>query len=851
MREQLGGAAGNSMADQMHTGPSKMTPERWAQVDAVLSEALERKADQRADFLAQRCNGDDDLRRQVQALLTAHDAAGSFLDTLPRLSPPGIASPVEVATGRHIGPYRVLGEIGHGGMGAVYRAVRDDDQYRKEVAIKLVRGGLASEFIIERFKAERQILADLEHANIARLIDGGTTEEGWPYFSMEYVEGQPIDEYCAAHNLSTRQRLELFLTACAAVQYAHQRLVIHRDLKPSNILVTNDGIIKLLDFGIAKLLGPEATTAMQATGVAMMTPQYASPEQVQGQSITTASDVYSLGLLLYELLARQPAYKFEKLSTEEIVRVVCHLEPPRPSAVAPKGLSRQLQGDLDTIVLMAVRKDPARRYASVQELSQDIRRHLAGLPVQARGDSLRYRAGKFVQRHKAGVGAAGLIGLSLIGGIVATSRQARIAEANRAQAERRFTDVRKLANSFLFEFNEAIQNLPGTIQARQLMVKRAADYLDSLSKEAQNDAALQRELATAFERLAEIQGGAAGVNIGDSKGALESYGKALAIRRALLERVPADAADVTAMAHLEVLRGSFLAGTGELGRAEESFRSAIQRLEGLANVKGQGTDLRRELAVAYHRMAWAMTQRGDDQAALESLQKATPLAEAFCADHPRDTSALASLAFIRNDLADGLLKAGQSEAAEESRRKARLIQESLVEAEPTNARFRRDLIVTLMSEGNHLSALGKHRESFTSYARALSLAEALRAADPRDRWVPIAIAMLNSSWGSALLQVGEARAGIERLRQAVLHGEPVVAGDPANAFTRNQLAKMYTRLGVALQQNGTDPGSAAEGCRFLRRAVDSWEALRATGKASSEHQAEIELAADSLSRCSR
>ncbi len=822
-----------------------ITPERWKRVSELFQAALAYKPGARDEFLAREAGADSTLAEEVLRLLASDESASEFLNTPPAPDSLSFVSekPAPVTVGRRIGPYRLLGEIGRGGMGTVHRAVRDDDQFKKQVAIKLVREEMGSDLVIERFKAERQILANLEHPNIARLIDGGTTPEGWPYFSMEYVEGRPIDQYCASRNLSTRERLELLLTVCSAVQYAHQRLVIHRDLKPSNILVTEEGTPKLLDFGIAKLLGADAGPSMTLTNFPLMTPEYASPEQVKGEPITTASDVYSLGMLLYELLARRRAYGFGTRSPEEIVRTVCQEEPQRPSAVAPRELSRQLAGDLDTIVLMAVRKDPTRRYASVQELSQDIRRHLSGLPVQARGDSLSYQAGKFVQRHKAAAAAAALVGLSLVGGIVATTRQARI-------AERRFSDVRKLANAFLFEFHEAIQNLPGSMPARQLVVKRAAEYLDSLSKEAQHDSTLQRELATAFERLAEIQGGAAGVNIGDNKGALESYAKALAIRRALLERAPADAADVEAIAQLEVLLGSFFAGTGELKRAEDSFRSAVQRLEGLAN-RGQGPDLRRQRAVAYHRMAYAITRRGDERTALELLQKATPLAEAFCADHPSDASALASLAFIRNDFADRLLIAGRPEAAEESRRRARLIQESLIEAEPNNARFRRDLILTLMSEGNHLSSIGNHRGSFTHYARALSLAEALLAADPRDRWVPVAVAMLNSSWGSALIQVGDTRAGIERLRQAVLRGESVVAGDPTHTFMRNQLAKMYSQLGDALQQEGTQPGAAAEGCRFLQRAVDTCEALRAEGKASGDLHAVAELATARLARCRR
>jgi serine/threonine protein kinase len=423
-----------------------MTPERRQRVEELFEAALAEEPATWASFLAEAAAGDANLAQEVLALLDSHGKA--FGDRTLESPSEFVALPV----GRRIGPYRVLSEIGHGGMGTVYRAIRDDDQYRKQVAIKLVRRGMDSDFVIQRFKAERQILANLEHPNIARLIDGGTTEEGWPYFSMEYVDGQPFDEFCNSRDLSIRQRLELFRKVCSAVQYAHQRLVIHRDLKPSNILVTEDGTPKLLDFGIAKLVQDQtAHGATLFTGFPMMTPEYASPEQVRAESVTTATDVYSLGMVLYKLLARKRAYELRTGSPEEISRVVCQVEPERPSAVAPRELARELAGDLDTIVLKAVRKEPARRYQSVQELSEDIGRYLEGLPVLARGDAASYRAAKFVGRHQAGVAATALVGLSLIGGIVATSRQARIAEANRARAERRFNEVRKLANAVMFK----------------------------------------------------------------------------------------------------------------------------------------------------------------------------------------------------------------------------------------------------------------------------------------------------------------------------------------------------------------------------------------------------------------
>jgi serine/threonine protein kinase len=455
-----------------------MTPERWAQVKEVLYAVLDLEPEQRPGYLNRVCANEPSLRLEVESFILSHAQVDS--DFLKTIDPDGAGrdgiEARQSLVGRLIGPYRIVEEIGAGGMGEVYRAVRADDQYQKQVAIKVVRRGFDTDSGLRRFKAERQILASLDHPNIARLLDSGSTEDSLPYVVMELVEGQAIDEYCDGHNLSLVERLQLFRVVCAAVHYAHQHLVVHRDLKPGNILVTEEGAPKLLDFGIAKLLAPEVFSQSldrTATLMRVMTPEFASPEQVRGESITTASDVYSLGVVLYRLLTGCSPYRIKSEAPHEIAREICEVEPQKPSTAITRpqeqvtgsemsvGMPpsvparkqemrrrrRRLAGDLDNIVLMALRKEPQRRYSSVAQFSEDIRRHLEGLPVVARKDTVGYRTSKFVTRHKAGVAAAAFVVILLTAGVVALVRETRIAAVHQRRAEARFNDVRKLANS--------------------------------------------------------------------------------------------------------------------------------------------------------------------------------------------------------------------------------------------------------------------------------------------------------------------------------------------------------------------------------------------------------------------
>jgi eukaryotic-like serine/threonine-protein kinase len=403
-----------------------MRPERWNQIEGLFLQAVEISPAEREQFLAQVCQGDQALRQELNSLLacdapTTPLVKGSFLPKESTQNHPALEVAPDMA-GHRIGPYRLVRLLGRGGMGSVHLAVRDDDQYQKEVAIKVLKRGMDTDFMLHRFRQERQILANLEHPFIARLLDGGATGDGLPYFVMEYVHGVPITKYCDEQDLDLGERLRLFRLVCEAVQYAHQHLVIHRDLKPGNILITQERIPKLLDFGIAKLMRSDRPTeAATITGPEqrMMTPDYASPEQFRGQTISTSSDIYSLGAVLYELVTGQRPHQWNPDSLAAMEKAICEVEPEKPSLAVSRGSEevphlrrqrqRQLSGDLDNIVLTALRKEPQRRYPSVSELSEDIRRHMEGLPVTAREDRFTYRLGKFVRRNKLAVGAAFLV----------------------------------------------------------------------------------------------------------------------------------------------------------------------------------------------------------------------------------------------------------------------------------------------------------------------------------------------------------------------------------------------------------------------------------------------------------
>ncbi len=610
-----------------------MADERWLRVKSLFGEALDLPPDRRAALLDGQAADDPSIAAEVRSLLEAHQTAGHFIETPAGVAAARAAGLAVAVEGRLVGPYKIIREIGRGGMGTVYLAARADGSFDRQVALKVLRPGLDTEEILQRFRHERRTLAGLDHPNIARLLDGGSTADGLPFFAMEYVEGTPIDRYCNERRLPVAGRLDLCCTLARAVQAAHRALVVHRDLKPDNVLVTPDGTVKLLDFGIAKVLTPHATRTPETRAAwRPMTPEYASPEQVLGQPITTSTDVFALGILLYELLTgRRPfggslgadagsvgagAPARPKLLEQEILEGA----PPLPSAVVTDSfaaacgttaaaLRRQLAGDLDAIVAMALRKEPHRRYGAAEGMADDIRRHLASQPVLARKGAFAYRAGRFLRRHAFGAAAAAIVAVLLAAGVIGVVWQARVAgvERDRARIE---TEKAREVNAFL---QEMLRSPDPQNQGRAVTV---VDTLDRAARRLDRERGIHPEVE-------------AGVRcaLGAAYGALGLYEPAEIQLRSALSRLPTSSvADRARAAEVETELAGVLSGRGDAAAAEALYLRALAALD----AAGQASTLPR--ADVLNGLGEVLRGRGDDAAAETRYREALAIRQRLLGD---------------------------------------------------------------------------------------------------------------------------------------------------------------------------------------------------------------------------
>ena len=796
-----------------------MNPERWQQVRELLDRAIAASADERPALLETACAGDAELRSEVESLLRSHQQAGTEFLKKPALDVSVAVTDETPRLGRRVGVYRLIEKIGQGGMGDVYRAERADGQYDKQVAIKFVRAGLDTAAILDRFRNERQVLASLDHPNIARLIDGGTTEDGVPYLVMELIEGTPIDDYCDERKLAIPQRLHLFMQVCAAVQYAHQHLVIHRDIKPGNILVTGEGYPKLLDFGIAKLLDPAGGPEMTLTMAHPLTPEYASPEQVRGESITTATDVYSLGVVLYQLLTGNSPYPPRKTTApHELARAICEYEPLRPSSiisrrvgaentaatgaerlrlvgeVSPGKLRRRLAGDLDTIVMRAMHKEPLRRYVSVEQFSEDIRRHLVGLPVLARRDSWSYRAGKFLTRHKIGVAASAVILLAIAGGIGATIREARIADQNARRAEERFNDVRKLAKSLMFEIYDSIREVPGSTDARRLIATRALEYLDKVSGESKGDISLQKELAAAYERVGDVLGYPYSANLGDSAGALATYRKALAIRESLGAALPADVETQRDLVDIYYRMAQVFETIGKFSDALVYFGKA-QVLSGRLASGNHDPILADHYAGTYYFTAMLQEKMGDVASALANYQRGAEIRKQALQFNPNNFWLRSHLLADSTGIARCLAAQKDLQHAIEIQARSTAGLQQLVNENPSNATLTEYLAEDIDQLAGYQKEQGDATAALNTYREAYKMFAGLAATDPKNSLARTNLAFANLGIGDCELKLGQTAAALKTFREAITALEEISPPSAANRYPRSGLTRAYASLG--------------------------------------------------------
>jgi tetratricopeptide (TPR) repeat protein len=719
-----------------------MTPAQWSELDGILKSALDMPESEQDTWIARECQGRPELRRDVESLLRAHRAAETFLEPY-----------THTQGGRRIGPYLLVEEIGAGGMGAVYRARREDEDFKQEVAVKLMRASLEMRpEAVRRFLDERQILAALAHPNIARLLDGGYTSEGTPYIVMEYVAGTPITDYCARNELDLTARLRLFLELATGVQFAHQHLVIHRDIKPANVLVTGEGTPKLLDFGIAKLLDPEAPGA--ETTLRPLTPDYASPEQVRGGAMSTASDVYSLGVLLYELVAGRRPYQLADTPLDQAIETICVRDPAPPSTV-----SQNVPEDLDAIVMKALRKEPESRYASVREFAEDIDRYLGFRPVLARQGTYRYVARKFVRRHRAGVAtaAAACIFLAASAGLVI--RESQVARFERDRAQRRFNEVRRLAHSVIFDLEDKIAALPGSTPVRKELIANVIGYVDGLAKEAAGDPGLQQELAEAYMRIGEVQGGG-NENLGDPQGALASFQKAEQIAQALVAAQPSFGARKLLV---EALRGVGLVykQTNDRVKAEQYRKETLAMARDLQKQYPGNEDAEILLADSLFDMA-ALTK---DSQSLGYRLEALPIFEELLRAKPSDPKRQRNAALIHKFIAGYWLDL-RSDRALPYLQRALALDEAQLANNPGHQGAKLDLSIDYSQFGSYYFVKHDLPTAIRYQRKTLAIRRELAASDPKDVWKQERLAYSLTSTAGLLIGTHNYQAALANLDES-------------------------------------------------------------------------------------
>lgn len=799
-------------------------PDLGDELQELFADAVELDPSRRASFLSDRCAGRPELRAEIESLLAAHDRSDRFLDlaTGPGATE-GDPQAFRDQRGRTVGQFRLLEKIGEGGMAVVYGAERVDGEFTQRVAVKLIDLPLRNADALRRFRAERQILATLNHPNIVTLVDAGVTADGQAYLVMELVDGVPITAYCTERGLSLTDRLRLFRDVCGAVQDAHQHGVVHRDLKPANILVTAEGVPKILDFGVAKLTDtPGHESERTVTGALRpLTPNYASPEQVRGLAVTTVSDIYALGVLLYELLTGVRPYDTADKTVDEILRIVGDQEPPRPSARAGTPLPhdpRRLRGDLDAIVLKAIRKDPARRYASARELAEDVTRHLSGRPVLAREPSFGYVVARLARRHRAAFLSAAVALLALVSGLGVSLWQMRVAMAERNRATERFNDARQLANALIFKIHDGVRALPGSTPVRKQIVSAALTYLERLSRDPASDDGLRLELAKGYHRIGDVQGHATEANLGDSAGALRSYRKGAEILRPLVSgRAPVREAALE-LGRLDLSAASVAAQLAARGEALQAAREAQALAEALLRRDPTDQDATWLLGNVHFQLAAAL---GSDES-LPEWQRAAEIYGRFLAEQPDDPERQRNVALVQKYLGAYYEQRRDFAQAVVHHLEAQKLDERRLAADPSSRKAQLDVAIDL---GNLAFAHWQTRrlaEAAAGYERSLDIRSRLAETDPKDAYARGRVAYAHSRLGAVYGALGRHTEALRHAEDAVRIGESQVT---INASYAELFADYVRMLGEVQLRAGRVPAA----CASFRRSQALLVGLSAKG----------------------